>query len=84
MSKEQLSIGEQRVRVDFNVSNNSDVDMIKLAAAELIDRIDTLKGRDPRLAALAMTAIEEGAMWAVKLATSEYWQQYKEMSQKDE
>jgi hypothetical protein len=29
------------------------------------------KDKDPRLAALAMTSIEEGAMWDVKLATTQ-------------
>lgn len=71
MSQEKPTLGEQRVRSTFNVSNNSDVDMIKMAVAELIDRVDVLKDLDPRLAALAMTAFEEGAMWAVKLATTQ-------------
>lgn len=69
---EGLSLGEQRVRIDFNVSNNSDVDTIKRKTAELINHCELLKqlGKDPRLAALAQTAYEEAGMWAVKLATA--------------
>lgn len=66
----ETTIGEIRVRTSFNVSDNSDVDRIKNASAELINLVDSVKDRDPRLAALAMTAYEEAAMWAVKLVTT--------------
>jgi hypothetical protein len=49
---------------------SSDVDIIKNKAAELIDVRETLKSKDPRLASLAQTSIEEAAMWAVKAATA--------------
>lgn len=63
--------GEARVRLDFNPSNNKLVAEIKEQAADLINLCENkLKGRDPRLAALAQTAFEEGAMWAVKAATA--------------
>lgn len=65
-----LSLGEQRVRTDFNVSNDSFVDRIKGDTASLINMVEGLKELDPRLASLAMTAFEEAAMWAVKLATT--------------
>lgn len=65
-----MSIGEDRVRIKFNVSANSTVDEIKLKTAELIDICETIKYKDPRLAALAQTAYEEAAMWAVKAATT--------------
>jgi hypothetical protein len=71
MENQELSLGEKRVRATFNVSNNSEVDMIKAAAAELINRVEALKDLDPRLASLAQTSFEEGAMWAVKLATTQ-------------
>ncbi len=64
------TIGEQRVRVQFNPSNNDKVHEIKTKAAELINLCEDLKEKDPRLAALAHTAIEEAAMWAVKAATA--------------
>jgi hypothetical protein len=64
------TIGEQRVRVDFNPSNQELVSQLKQKAAELINLCDELKEKDARLASLAMTSFEEGAMWAVKAATA--------------
>ena len=64
------TIGEQRVRITFNPSASSEVDIIKNKCAELIDICETLKSKDPRLASLAQTALEEAAMWAVKAATA--------------
>lgn len=66
-----LTTGESRVRTKFNPNATSDVDIIKQKAAELIDICEALKAKDGRLAALAMTTFEEGAMWAVKLATAD-------------
>lgn len=65
-----LTIGERRVRVEFNPSQNDHVSFIKQESAKLINLCEDLKARDPRLAALAQTAYEEAAMWAVKLATA--------------
>lgn len=66
------TIGEIRVRTDFNVTKNDIVTQIKNKSAELIDLMETLKidGYDARTASLAQTAYEEAAMWAVKSATS--------------
>lgn len=72
-----MSKGEYRVGITFNPSNDDKVAQIKSAAADLIDLIESipqhpLLGCDAevrRLKALAQTAIEEGAMWAVKAAT---------------
>jgi len=64
------SIGEQRVRIEFNSSNSGLVDQIKRKTAELINLCEDFKEKDPRLAALAQTAYEEAAMWAVKAATA--------------
>jgi len=72
------SFGEGRVRVSFNTEKNSVVDEIKHKAAELINLIASIEDgasrvtplEVTRLKALAMTAIEEGAMWAVKAETS--------------
>lgn len=71
------TIGEQRVRVDFNVTGNSKVDEIKVQTAKLIDACEELKPQDgsmmssekARLIALAQTAYEDAGMWAVKAAT---------------
>lgn len=67
---ETRSIGEQRVRVQFNPDSNGTVDLIKQKAAELINLCEPLKEKDPRLAALAQTEFESAAMWAVKAATA--------------
>jgi hypothetical protein len=66
------TIGEYRVGIDFNPGKNPKVDAIKRAAADLIDLVDALQattGEVVRLKSLAMTHIEDGAMWAVKAAT---------------
>lgn len=73
----EKTIGEKRVRVDFNVAQEGDiataVQDFKEATARLIDACEDLKATgNPdqiRLSALAQTAFEEGAMWAVKAVT---------------
>ncbi|WRH62044.1 MAG: hypothetical protein RSE12_16980 [Fuscovulum sp.] len=76
-----ITKGKYRVGVSFNPSKSNIVDDIKTAAADLIDLIEgidllvpcdagsTRQGEVARLKSLAQTAIEEGAMWAVKAAT---------------
>ena len=73
-----MTLGEYRVGISFNPGGNATVDAIKRAAADLIDLIATVPPVDnndanssevARLVALAMTHIEDGAMWAVKAAT---------------
>jgi len=66
-----------RVRTTFNPFANETVDQIKQKSAELINIVDELFGEvgapNPeaqRIQAVAMTAIEEAAMWAVKAATA--------------
>lgn len=68
------TIGEERVRIDSsNIGGSYTVVFdIKKRSAELITLCDKIKMNDPRLAAIAMTAFEEAAMWAVKLATTSY------------
>lgn len=76
------TLGELRVRVDFNVSASSDVDVIKKDSAELIDKVDILEKNNDfsswppekieefkRLTDLAKTAYENACMWAVKALT---------------
>lgn len=72
-----MTKGEYRVGINFNPSADDHVGQIKRMAADLIDLIDTIpsdreteRGNERgRLKALAQTAIEDGAMWAVKAAT---------------
>ena len=66
----ETTLGEQRVRVDFNVTSDDVVSQIKQQTAKLIDLVETLKAKDPRLASLAQTEFETAAMWAVKAATA--------------
>lgn len=65
------SIGAARVRESFNPSQDDAVDKIKRYTADLIDLCENFKELDPRLTALAQTAYEEAAMWAVKAATAQ-------------
>lgn len=75
------SVGQYRVGVTFNPSQNPKVDAIKNAAALLIDLIDQY-GQDRglfddlerdaevgRLMRIAMEHAEAAAMWAVKAVT---------------
>jgi hypothetical protein len=70
-----MNKGEYRVGISFNPSGDSAVDFIKGKSASLIMDIDGIhnENADPgevaRLKALAMTAVEEAAMWAVKAIT---------------
>lgn len=68
-----MTLGEKRVRVEFNPSNSDYVSQLKTKAAELINLINDCPSKEDdqfiRLKMLAMTSIEEGAMWAVKMAT---------------
>lgn len=66
-----MTIGEDRVRIKFNPSDDSLVNKIKQKSAELIDLCEELKTKDARLAALAQTHYEDAAMWAVKAATAQ-------------
>lgn len=82
-----MTKGEYRVGIKFNPSGSSVVDEIKDKACDLIDLIDAIYGGSgddlddkkaniraneiARLKSLAMDAIEEGAMWAVKAATKQ-------------
>lgn len=69
--------GEYRVGITFNPSASGIVDEIKRKAADLIDLIESIpsdrdseRGNEAgRLKALAQTAAEDAAMWAVKAAT---------------
>jgi hypothetical protein len=65
-----MSIGAERVRESFNPSKDTDVDKIKRWSADCIDFCEEHTHLEPRLAALAMDAFEEAAMWAVKLVTT--------------
>lgn len=77
----EKTLGEQRVRTDFNVAGSANVDKIKHLSAQLINLINdlptpqvdnapaNLSGEFARCKAKALTEIEDGAMWGVKAAT---------------
>ena len=52
----EKTIGEQRVRTEFNPSKDGIVDQIKQKTAELINLVEELKTNDGRLAAIAQTS----------------------------
>lgn len=79
-----MTKGEYIVGVKFNPSQNDTVTLIKQQAAALIDLIQTIHAKDvdvtkenagefigevQRLKALAITHVENAAMWAVKAET---------------
>jgi len=76
------TIGEHRVRMDFNVSGDSQIDNFKKISAELINKLEDMRNipgtaddselvnkEYNRLISLAQTAYEEACMWAVKAIT---------------
>lgn len=70
-----MSLGEDRVRIKFNPSDNDKVFQLKTRAAELIDCLESMRNEgsadaeQQRLWSLAQSYIECGAMWGVKAAT---------------
>lgn len=66
------TIGEQRVRIEFNPSNDDLVFQIKQKTAELINLCEEMKatGKDARSASIAQTEFESASRWAVTAATS--------------
>lgn len=71
-----MSIGEDRVRVQFNPSASNEVDQIKQKYADLINDLDNLRNRlggnseAQRLVSIAQTETEGAAMWAIKAITA--------------
>lgn len=71
-----MSLGEDRVRIKFNPSDDSLVAKIKQKSAELIDLCEEVRqtgigsAEANRCLALAQTHYEDAAMWAVKAATA--------------
>lgn len=76
--KKEKTLGESRVRTDFNAAGTTIVDDIKRKGAELIDLVNSIPvpekmkespGEFLRVKALALTDLEYGAMMGVKAAT---------------
>ena len=65
------TLGQKRVKADFNPAKNDLVDQIKNKSAELIDlceqlRNETSTGEKHRLISIAQTEIETACMYGVK------------------
>jgi hypothetical protein len=70
------TLGQKRVKAEFNPAKNDLVDQLKNKSAELIDLIETMRnigtqsekvsGEKHRLIAIAQTEIETACMYAVK------------------
>ncbi|AKH87449.1 hypothetical protein [Flavobacterium phage FCOV-F18] len=68
-----LTIGEKRVKAEFNPSKNELVDQIKNKSAELINLLEQMRDlpykssqEKQRLISIAQTEIESACMWGVK------------------
>ena len=75
-----LTLGQRRVRRNFNPSSNVAVEDLKDIQARFIDYLEALRGRADELPvedkgeyqrwiSLAQTSAEEAALWAVKAVT---------------
>lgn len=66
----EKTLGENRVKVDFNTTNSELVDQIKVKSAELIDLCEKLReggtSERQRQLSIAQTNYEDACMWAVK------------------
>ena len=65
------TLGQKRVKADFNPSKQEVVDQIKNKSAELIDLLQEMRPvaafpEKQRLISIAQTEIETGCMYAVK------------------
>ena len=66
------SLGASRVGVDFNPSGSPAIDRVKRHLADVIDTVHDLQGlpssdgETKRTCSVAMTLVEDAAMWAVK------------------
>ena len=73
----EKTLGEKRVRTDFNPSAEGNVNFIKQRTAEIINVLEEFKndprnkidGETARLIAKAQTDFEGAAMWGVKAVT---------------
>lgn len=77
MSEKEKSLGEKRIRTEFNPSKAGNVEFLMQQSAEIIDVLEAYKtdprnevdGEKARLIAMAQTKYEEAAMWGVKAVT---------------
>lgn len=69
------TLGQKRVKAEFNPAKDGAVDQIKNKAAELIDLLESVRGdkssEGQRLISIAQTEIETAAMYGVKAVFTE-------------
>lgn len=75
MSNEQ-TLGQKRVKAEFNPAKNGTVDQIKNLSAQMIDLIENMRSSDStgekhRVLSIAQTEIETACMYAVKSCFTE-------------
>lgn len=73
----ELTFGEKAVGLTFNPSNDPLVQGVKEQCAAMIDSLNNLRsetesGDKKRMYSEAITAIQDGQMWAVKAITWQY------------
>lgn len=66
----ELTLGQKRVKAEFNPTKDGVVDQIKNKSAELIDLMETLRddksAEGQRVISMAQSRIESAAMYGVK------------------
>ncbi len=71
----ETTIGQRRVKAEFNPAKNEMVDQLKNKSALLIDMLESMKsgasGEKLRLLSIAQTEIETACMYAVKACFTE-------------
>jgi len=71
----ELTLGQKRVKAEFNPAKDGVVDQIKNKSAELIDLLESSRGEKSgeaqRLISIAQTEIETAAMYGVKAVFTE-------------
>lgn len=76
--KKELTFGEKAVGITFNIDGDTEVDQIKRACANLIDKLNDIRAKSPdkreeaRMLSIAITEIQTAQMWAVKAVTWKY------------
>lgn len=70
-NKMEKTLGQKRVKADFNPANNGVVDQIKNKCAKLIDLLETLRtegssSEQNRVISIAQTEIESASHFGVK------------------
>ena len=74
----ELTYGEKAVGLNFNPSNDADVQAIKVAYAATIDKLNDKRNEQDstpevkRLCSIAITEAQAAQMWAVKAITFPY------------